>query len=132
MSIFETLAKEAKNEYAKVVSETNNKQCFVGTGSYILNAMISGSINGGIPDNRITAIAGEQATGKTFYAIGIAQHFLETNPVDKISGVGDVIIKSIKDINLNKIKTNPNKIYISMFKVSLYYQIFRYELERYY
>ena len=80
MSIFETLAKEAKNEYAKVVSETNNKQCFVGTGSYILNAMISGSINGGIPDNRITAIAGEQATGKTFYAIGIAQHFLETNP----------------------------------------------------
>ena len=80
MSIFETLAKEAKNEYAKVVSETNNKQCFVGTGSYILNAMISGSINGGIPDNRITAIAGEQATGKTFYAICIAQHFLETNP----------------------------------------------------
>ena len=29
MSIFETLAKEAKNEYAKVVSETNNKQSFV-------------------------------------------------------------------------------------------------------
>ena len=80
MSIFDTLAKEAKNEYAKVVSESNNVQTFVGTGSYILNAMLSGSINGGIPDNRITAIAGEQATGKTFYAIGIAQHFLATNP----------------------------------------------------
>jgi len=83
MSIFDTLAKEAKNDYAKLVSDgitTGDEQKFIGTGSYILNALLSGSIYGGIPDNRVTAIAGEQATGKTFYAIGIAKNFLDTNP----------------------------------------------------
>ena len=83
MSIFDTLAKEAKNDYAKLVSDgiiTGDEQGFIGTGSYILNAMLSGSVNGGIPDNRVTAIAGEQATGKTFYAIAIAKTFLDTNP----------------------------------------------------
>ena len=83
MSIFDTLAKEAKNDYAKLVSDgiiTGDEQNFIGTGSYILNAMLSGSVNGGIPDNRVTAIAGEQATGKTFYAIAIAKTFLDTNP----------------------------------------------------
>jgi len=83
MSIFDTLAKEAKNDYAKLVSDgitTGDEQKFIGTGSYILNALLSGSIYGGIPDNRVTAIAGEQATGKTFYAIGIANHFLDANP----------------------------------------------------
>ena len=82
MSIFDTLAKEAKNDYAKLVSDgliTGDKQGFIGTGSYILNAQLSGSIYGGIPDNRVTAIAGEQATGKTFYAIGIAKDFLDNN-----------------------------------------------------
>jgi RecA/RadA recombinase len=83
MSIFEALAKEAKNDYAKLVSDgiiTGDEQNFIGTGSYILNALLSGSIYGGIPDNRVTAIAGEQATGKTFYAIGIAKNFLDDNP----------------------------------------------------
>ena len=76
MSIFDTLAKEAKNDYAQLVSNTSSDQGFIGTGSYILNAQLSGSIHGGIPNNRVTAIAGEQATGKTFYAIGIASTFL--------------------------------------------------------
>ena len=80
MSIFDTLAKEAKNDYAQLVSETSNDQGFIGTGSYILNAQLSGSIYGGIPNNRVTAIAGEQATGKTFYAIGIASTFLDDHP----------------------------------------------------
>ena len=87
MSIFDTLAKEAKNDYAKLVSDgitTGDEQKFIGTGSYILNALFSGSINGGIPDNRVTAIAGEQATGKTFYAIGIAKNFLDNNPTGAV------------------------------------------------
>ena len=80
MSIFDTLAKEAKNDYAQLVSNTSSDQGFIGTGSYILNAQLSGSIYGGIPNNRVTAIAGEQATGKTFYAIGIASTFLTDHP----------------------------------------------------
>ena len=41
---------------------------FYDTGSYSLNAQISGSIYGGFP-NKITGIAGEPATGKTFFAL---------------------------------------------------------------
>jgi RecA/RadA recombinase len=41
---------------------------------------LSGSIYGGIPDNKILAIAGESATGKTFFTISIVQKFLIDNP----------------------------------------------------
>jgi RecA/RadA recombinase len=49
----------------------------VDTGSYIFNALVSGSIYGGLPNNKITAIAGESATGKTFFALGVCATFLE-------------------------------------------------------
>ena len=52
----------------------------VDTGSYILNAAISGSLYGGVPNNKITAFAGESATGKTFFVLGIIQQFLNNNP----------------------------------------------------
>ena len=42
--------------------------------------MVSGSIYGGVPSNKITAIAGESSTGKTFFCLGIVQHFLDSNP----------------------------------------------------
>lgn len=32
---------------------------WIDTGSYVLNAIISGSINGGIPKGRVTMLAGE-------------------------------------------------------------------------
>ena len=38
------------------------------------------SIYGGVPGNKITAIAGESSTGKTFFCLGIVQHFLDSNP----------------------------------------------------
>lgn len=78
--MFETLAKEAKNEYLNLVSDLERGQGFIDTGSYILNAAVSGSIYGGIPDNKVTGLAGEQSTGKTYYAIEIAKHFLNQNP----------------------------------------------------
>ena len=41
---------------------------------------MSGSIYGGMPSNKITAIAGEAATGKTFFALGICKAFLDKDP----------------------------------------------------
>lgn len=38
-------------------------------GSYVLNALVSGSLFDGIPNNKITAFAGESATGKTFFVL---------------------------------------------------------------
>lgn len=52
----------------------------IDTGCYILNAAISGSIWGGVPNNKVTAFVGEPSAGKTYYILGIVQKFLESNP----------------------------------------------------
>ncbi len=71
------------DEYASLVSdgvEAGDVEEFIDTGSYALNALLSGSINGGLPANKITAIAGESATGKTFFLMGMCKNFLDKNP----------------------------------------------------
>ena len=81
------IIKETGNEYASLVSDgvdSADVTTFIDTGSYAFNALLSGSIYGGMPGNKITAIAGEAATGKTFFALGICKHFLDT---DKDAGV---------------------------------------------
>ena len=40
---------------------------WIDTGSYVLNAIISGSIRGGIPKGRVTMLAGESMTGKSLF-----------------------------------------------------------------
>ena len=76
------IIKETGNEYASLVSEgveAGDVHSYIDTGSYALNALLSGSIFGGLPSNKITALAGEAATGKTFFALGIVKHFLDKN-----------------------------------------------------
>ena len=84
MSTFlNTVISEIGNEYASVVSDgvsAGDVSSFVDTGSYIFNALVSGSIFGGIPSNKITAIAGESSTGKTFFTLSVVRHFLDTDP----------------------------------------------------
>ena len=70
------------NEYASKVSDgmLGKVNDYIDTGSYILNALLSGSIHKGLPANKITAFAGESATGKTFFILGIVKQFLTDNP----------------------------------------------------
>jgi len=76
------IIKETGNEYASLVSEgsTGDVDSFIDTGSYIFNALLGGSIHRGLPSNKITALAGESATGKTFFVLGLCKHFLDKNP----------------------------------------------------
>ena len=77
------IIKETGNEYASLVAdgvEAGDVDTFIDTGSHIFNAVLSGSIHGGIPSNKITALAGESATGKTFFVLGMVKHFLDSNP----------------------------------------------------
>ena len=81
------IIKETGNEFASLASEgitAGDVTSFIDTGSYSFNALFSGSIYGGLPGNRITAIAGEAATGKTFFALGILKNYLDK---DKDAGV---------------------------------------------
>lgn len=83
MDIFSTLIKETGNEYASIAEdgvEAGDVTGLINTGSYSLNALLSGSLYGGIPANKVTAFAGEPSTGKTFYAINICRQFLRDNP----------------------------------------------------
>ena len=52
--------------------------------AYIFNALVSGSIFGGLPSNKITALAGESSTGKTFFALSIVKYFLQQNPTGQV------------------------------------------------
>ena len=74
--------KETGNEYASLVSDgaSGDVDSFIDTGSYIFYALLGGSIHRGLPSNKITAIAGESATGKTFFVLGMCKHFLDKNP----------------------------------------------------
>ena len=74
--------KETGNEYASLVSDgaSGDVTDFIDTGSYIFNALLGGGINKGLPSNKITAIAGESATGKTFFVLGMCKNFLDQNP----------------------------------------------------
>jgi RecA/RadA recombinase len=83
MSFLKTVIKELDNEFAAVADEgVSSGDCdsFVDTGSYIFNALLSGSVFGGLPANKITALAGESSTGKTFFALSIVRYFLDQNP----------------------------------------------------
>jgi len=79
----ESVIKDSGNEFASLVSEgvaAGDVTDFVDTGSYIFNAVVSGSLFKGIPSNKVTAIAGESSTGKTFFALSVVRNFLASNP----------------------------------------------------
>ena len=77
------VVKEIGDEYTALVKDgivTGDVDTFIDTGSYIFNALLSGSLYGGFPSNRITALAGESATGKTYFLMGMVKNFLDSNP----------------------------------------------------
>ena len=47
---------------------------WIPTGSYILNAALSGSLFGGMPNRRSLMLAGEESTGKTYLALSIVRN----------------------------------------------------------
>ena len=82
-NFFNNFVEDLKDEDTTLAADGKSASEFSGTidtGSYLLNALLSGSIHGGIPNNKITAFAGESATGKTFFVMGIVKSFLEANP----------------------------------------------------
>jgi RecA/RadA recombinase len=83
MGFLDSVIKDSGNEFASVVSEgvaAGDITGYVDTGSYIFNALVSGSLFGGLPSNKVTALAGESSTGKTFFALSVVRNFLAANP----------------------------------------------------
>ena len=80
MDFLKEIVKEVGGEYTQLAADINDSETYVDTGSYIFNGLCSGSIFGGVSGNKITAIAGESSTGKTFFSLAVVKNFLDSNP----------------------------------------------------
>lgn len=81
-SFFAEAIKGLDNQYAGLAAGgvAGDITGYIDTGCYVLNAQLSGDIHGGMPSNKAIGLAGEASTGKTFIALSIVKHFLDTNP----------------------------------------------------
>ena len=80
MDFLKEIVKEIGDEYTQIAADIDETERYVDTGSHIFNAVVSGSIYGGVSSNKITAIAGETSTGKTYFSLAIVKNFLDNNP----------------------------------------------------
>jgi RecA/RadA recombinase len=103
-----SLLKKIKKEIT-IASESSFSSVtgYIDTGSYIFNALISGSIHKGMADNKITALAGESGTGKSMFALGMVSAFLKDKPdaeviyFDTEYAITNEMLEA-KDIDLNR------------------------------
>ena len=80
MDFLKEIVKEIGDDYTQLAKDIEGTEQFIDTGSYIFNGLVSGSIFGGVSSNKITAIAGESSTGKTFFSLAVVKNFLDSNP----------------------------------------------------
>ena len=113
------LVKTLGDEHTTIASDEKSSAEFSGTvdtGSYVLNAVLSGSIYGGVPNNKVTVFAGETATGKTFFVLGVVSQFLKNNPegsvmyFDTESAVTNEMMQSRGIDTRRVIKSEPDTI----------------------
>ena len=108
MDFLKDIVKEIGNDYTQLASDIDETETYVDTGSYIFNGLVSGSIYGGVSGNKITAIAGESSTGKTFFSLAVVKNFLDSNPdgyclyFDTEAAVNKPLLES-RGIDLNRL-----------------------------
>ena len=100
MDFLKDIVKEIGDDFTQLASDIEDTEKYVDTGSYIFNGLVSGSIFGGVSSNKITAIAGESSTGKTFFSLAVVKNFLDSNPdgyclyFDTEAAVNKVLLES--------------------------------------
>ena len=80
MYFLKDIVKEIGDDFTQLAADIYETEQYIDTGSYIFNGLVSGSIFGGVSSNKITAIAGESSTGKTFFSLAVVKNFLDNNP----------------------------------------------------
>ena len=108
MDFLKEIVKEIGDEYTQLARDIDDTESYIDTGSFIFNSLLSGSLFGGASRNRITAIAGESSTGKTFFSLAVVKNFLDNNPdgyclyFDTEAAVNKGLLES-RGIDLNRI-----------------------------
>lgn len=75
-SDFLGVLKDAGVAVADAISTTT----FIDTGAYALNALLCGSIYGGIPGNRVIMWAGAPSAGKSYLTLSTIKTYMDDNP----------------------------------------------------
>ena len=107
MDFLKDIVKEIGDDYTQLAKDIDDEERYIDTGSYIFNGLVSGSIYGGVSSNKITAIAGESSTGKTFFSLAVVKNFLDSNPdgyclyFDTESAVNKGLLES-RGVDLNR------------------------------
>ena len=107
MDFLKDIVKEIGDDYTQLAADINESEQYIDTGSLVFNGLVSGSIFGGVSSSKITAIAGESSTGKTFFSLAVAKNFLDTNPdayvlyFDTESSINRALLES-RGIDLNR------------------------------
>ena len=102
------IVKEIGDEYTQLAKDIDGEEQFIDTGSHIFNGLVSGSIFGGVSSNKITAIAGESSTGKTYFSLAVVKNFLDNNPdgyclyFDTEAAVNKALLTS-RGVDLNRV-----------------------------
>ena len=108
MDFLKEIVKEIGDEYTQLARDIDDTESYIDTGSFIFNSLLSGSLFGGASRNRITAIAGESSTGKTFFSLAMVKNFLDTYPdsyclyFDTEAAVNKGLLES-RGVDLNRI-----------------------------
>ena len=108
MDFLKEIVKEIGDDYTQLAADINEEEQYIDTGSYIFNGLVSGSIYGGVSSNKITAIAGESSTGKTFFSLAVVKNFLDSNPdgyclyFDTEAAVNKPLLES-RGLDLNRV-----------------------------
>ena len=107
MDFLKDIVKEIGDDFTQLAADIDGEEQYIDTGSYIFNGLVSGSIFGGVSSNKITAIAGESSTGKTFFSLAVVKNFLDSNPdgyclyFDTESAVNKGLLES-RGVDLNR------------------------------
>ena len=108
MDFLKEIVKEIGDDYTQLAADIEGQETYIDTGSFIFNGLVSGSIFGGVSSNKITAIAGESSTGKTFFSLAVVKNFLDNNPdgyclyFDTEAAVNKPLLES-RGIDLNRL-----------------------------
>ena len=108
MDFLKEIVKEIGDDYTQLARDIDGEERYIDTGSYIFNGLVSGSIFGGVSSNKITAIAGESSTGKTFFSLAVVKNFLDSNPdgyclyFDTEAAVNKPLLES-RGLDLNRV-----------------------------
>ena len=108
MDFLKDIVKEIGDDFTQLAADIDGEERYIDTGSYIFNGLVSGSIFGGVSSNKITAIAGESSTGKTFFSLAVVKNFLDSNPdsyvlyFDTEAAVNKSLLES-RGIDLNRL-----------------------------